>query len=331
MSVFFVYLIKKFGEKNQLFDVPNDRSSHVIPTPNAGGVGFVFAFIIGAGLLLKGQGSYELFLFLFPVIFLFFVGILDDFFSLSPAVRFFIQTLCAILVVYLGEFSLRWLGLYTMHVAFPHWIGASLAVIFIVAMTNIYNFMDGLDGYAAGNSIITASSFYMAFSMFFLHKFALIQMILIFSLLGFLVWNFPKAKIFMGDSGSLFLGFYFASMSLFLIKQHPEIPILLPMSWSAIFIMDASVTLFIRLVRKRRIWEAHRDHFYQKLNRSGWSHKRIIWLEYSHSILVCLASFLFFKTGEIGHVFLFTAIVLSCLLKFYWIRLFFLKKMSLKY
>lgn len=247
----------------RLVDVPNDRSSHVIPTPRGGGIGIVLGFVAGCVLLVvAGMPTVEPVL-LAAALVLAVAGFADDRFSLGVLPRFVLQIACAAVVVGLADMftsSLYWLNLLLM--------GA--AVVYLVWLTNLYNFMDGIDGIAAVEAMsVTASVAIISF----LNTGSVetpAWIVLAASCAGFLCWNWSPARLFMGDVGSTFLGFVLGVWSLL-----SSVPLVCWLILLAVFIADASVTLLLRLCRGERVFQAHRSHLYQRLAVRWASHRKV--------------------------------------------------------
>lgn len=248
--------------KSNSMDIPNERSSHVIPTPRGGGLAFVLCFMIGVGLVawktdLPHSLAYALVLMGIGTGGL---GWVDDHYSLSAGFRFIAQLLFAVMSLYiLNVFEYLW------------WGESFLALIYVVGMINLFNFMDGIDGYAVMESgFICAVVFLLSFETAFVFL-GPVMGCLLAVLIGFGVWNFPTAKIFMGDVGSGFLGGIFGVISLFILVNQPAYL----GSWLiliALFMSDGAVTLLVRIVRGERFWMAHRQHAYQHLTQTLGSH-----------------------------------------------------------
>jgi Fuc2NAc and GlcNAc transferase len=254
-----VWLIKTRLSK-QLLDIPNERSSHTIPTPRGGGLGFIIAFAITLPLLLPPTNLLPIYLILTPLVV---IGLIDDRQGVPSRVRYLVQIITASTAVYyFGAFSQPWLtngGLLGSIVA----IG--LTLIAFTAIINFYNFMDGLDGIVAGCSLVQ-----VIFLAFYLQQPYLL--LLAAALLGFLCWNWSPAKIFMGDSGSTFLGAVIA-VSL-LPHKDPAI------AWSGLaitlpLVADTIYTLICRLRDQENIFQAHRRHLFQRLQQSGLTHATV--------------------------------------------------------
>ena len=255
-----------------LLDVPNARSSHVTPTPRGGGLGFIAAFMIAISVynlcFSTTLPTLPLFLWL-PFLPLFVIGLLDDWKSVSAALRYFVQLAVAIMLVWeIGAFPLPWLenlGTGGIGLAFI------ATVIGLTAAMNFYNFMDGLDGLVAGCCIVQVS-----YCALYLNQPSL--WLLSAALFGFLVLNWSPAKIFMGDAGSTFLGAIIPACLLLAARSpanHTPVE-----SWSSLvvtlpLVLDALYTLLSRWRQGENIFEAHKSHLYQRLNQAGFSHAKV--------------------------------------------------------
>ncbi len=249
----------------ELTDIPNERSSHQLPTPRGGGLAISTAFTLTSTLLLILDNQLALPASLILLVtFMAVLGALDDFKNLSVRSRLFVQALLAIIGTYI---CLVKINEPTLHLI----IAGCLVAFALMWITNLYNFMDGINGIAAIQAITTCFS--MSFILITSNSDVRIiahLMILGFSCLGFLYWNFPKAKIFMGDSGSLFLGF-----TLGLIAIETTNTLETGVSWLillAVFISDASYTLCTRLFSGQKYYLPHRSHTYQKIAQKLGSH-----------------------------------------------------------
>ncbi|WP_036487781.1 glycosyltransferase family 4 protein [Myxosarcina sp. GI1] len=257
-------LVKQYSSR-QLLDIPNARSSHTLPTPRGGGLGFILAFaivgIIYASLTEQFSLLISLWLVLTPLAL---VGFLDDRWNLPATVRYLVQLLAAsVAIAYFGTAPLWGLSNLGM-------VGKILTIAFsvigITATINFYNFMDGLDGLIAG-----VTTLQLAFIGLYLHQ--PLFLLLAAALVGFLWWNWSPAKIFMGDVGSTVLG---ASVAIALLTGRHESPYI----WSLFTITlpligDAVYTLARRLWQGENIFHAHCSHIYQRLQQSGLSHANV--------------------------------------------------------
>jgi len=241
-SLLIVPLIKRLD----VLDVPTHRSSHDRPTPRGGGIAIVAVTIAGTLLLVPRYWPLMLAAGAIAI-----MSWIDDVKHLSAAIRFPIQILAACAVVYVyGPSRLLF---------------AAIAVFWIVGVTNAYNFMDGIDG-IAGTQAVIAGIFWFAIT----HN--PIALLIAASSLGFTIYNWPPASIFMGDVGSAFLGFTFASLPLL---EHDRRTALAMVLILFPFLADSGLTLVRRALQRKRLWEAHREHLYQRLVIAGWSHRGV--------------------------------------------------------
>ena len=265
--------LRRYALSRQLLDRPNERSSHSAPTPRGGGVAIVVAFL--GGLLLIGEGaSFVARMALFGAgLGAVAIGFIDDHGHVPARWRLLVHFSCAAWILYwIGVPRLEWMGS-TVDLGAP---GAVLAVLYLVWMLNLYNFMDGIDGIAGAEALIVGAG---GTAMFWLAGLPSVgdvglPALLAASTLGFLVWNFPPAKIFMGDAGSGFLGLMLGALSLQAAAARP----VLFWCWLVllgVFIVDATMTLIRRLLRGERVYEAHRSHAYQHAMQEYGDHRRV--------------------------------------------------------
>ncbi|MCU1716538.1 MraY family glycosyltransferase [Pseudomonas sp. 5P_3.1_Bac2] len=258
-------LLRRYAIARSLLDVPNLRSSHSVPTPRGGGVAIVLSFIAATTVLyLQGLVALDLAVAILGAGGLTaLVGFLDDHGHIQARWRLLAHFVAALWGLYWlgGMPQLELLGV-TVQLG---WLGQLLAVLYLVWMLNLYNFMDGIDGIAAIEAITVCLS---AALLSYLADISTVWLALLLAacVLGFLVWNFPPARIFMGDAGSGFLGVILALLSLQAATQSPD----LLWAWLillGVFIVDATYTLLRRLLRGDKVYQAHRSHAYQYASR----------------------------------------------------------------
>jgi Fuc2NAc and GlcNAc transferase len=271
VSFSLTWALRRYALSRSLMDIPNARSSHSIPTPRGGGVAIVLAFTLALFILwfarlmtfpaflgITGAGS------LIAVI-----GFMDDHGHIAARWRL------------LGHFAasiwlLFWLGGLPVVEFFGYafdlgWFGHVLAMFYLVWLLNLYNFMDGIDGIASVEAICVCLGACLLYWVSDAADLIWAPLLLAIAVAGFLVWNFPPAKIFMGDAGSGFLGIVLGGLSL----QAAWVSADLLWGWLillGVFIVDATFTLFRRLLRGDRVYEAHRSHAYQFASRRFGSH-----------------------------------------------------------
>ena len=263
--------------RRRLLDQPNARSSHSQPTPRGGGVAFVLvAAAAGAiglfGVVFSGQPALTgspLAMVALPLqaLPLSVVGFLDDRHNLSAGLRYGVQLATALLLILVSPLPLPWLGL-------------PLLLIAVTAVINFTNFMDGLDGLVAGCMAVAIVALAIALAAPW-PVWALVG-----SLLGFLLWNWSPAKVFMGDVGSTFLGAVFAG----LVLQAPSWPKALGLLLVATPLLgDACLCVPRRLLAGQQVLQAHRLHLFQRLHQAGWPHARVSSLYIGATAVLALA------------------------------------------
>jgi len=270
-SLLGTWLLRRYALARSIIDVPNARSSHTVPTPRGGGVAIVLSYLVALPILvwmgalamsvavaLAGAGALIAAL-----------GFLDDHGHVAARWRL------------LGHFAasmwaLWWLGGLPSVSVFGTavdlgWLGHGLALFYLVWLLNLYNFMDGIDGIA---SIEALSACLGACLLYFLVDAPALlapPMILAAAVAGFLFWNFPPARIFMGDAGSGFLGIILGVLSL-QAAWHDSALFWAWLIMLGVFVVDATLTLLRRLLRGDKVYEAHRSHAYQYASRQYGRH-----------------------------------------------------------
>lgn len=258
-----ILLSSRLGKKVQ--DIPNERSLHNKPIPRTGGFGLIAGVLSGWALMVASL-SWWLVL---PFIGLFVVSLFDDMHGL-PVKKRLLAHLVAAAVLVSASGLLAQQGL----------LIALLMLLFTVWMTNLYNFMDGSNGLAGGMALFGFTFYGIASLIAHDDMFAMLNFTISASALGFLFFNFHPARIFMGDAGSIPLGFLAAAMGLW-GWQLGYWPAWFPLLVFSPFIMDASVTLMKRSWLRVRITEAHREHYYQRAIQMGLSHRDVALIEYA--------------------------------------------------
>lgn len=263
MLLTIIILISKFGKEIQ--DIPNERSLHDTPVPRIGGVPMMAGIFSGWALMLTSL----MWWLVLPLIGLFMISLRDDMQGLSVRKRLSAQLAAAAIMV-VGSGLLTQQGI----------VVALVVLLLTVWMTNLYNFMDGSDGLAGGMALFGFTMYGIAALMSQNDVFAMMNFTIGAAALGFLYNNFHPAKVFMGDAGSIPLGFIAASMGLWGWQQGCWAA-WFPLLVFSPFIVDASVTLVKRTLRGVKITEAHREHYYQRLIQMGWGHRNVALTEYA--------------------------------------------------
>ncbi|MDD5202698.1 MAG: glycosyltransferase family 4 protein [Sulfurimonas sp.] len=284
LSLSLTYLIRKIALKKSLLAHVTERSSHTTPTPHGGGIAIAFVWFIGISYLyFQGDMSIALYGALLSGILLSIVSYMDDLFELSPKLRLLTQASVASLALYflggLGKIDF-------IFFAIENQLATNIFAFFmIVWFINLYNFLDGIDGYAGSEAVFLALA---AFILFGDAHF----LVLISAVLGFLFWNWHKAKIFMGDVGSTLLGYNVAVFTIFYANEKSEsfwIWIIL----FGLFWFDATLTLYRRYKNGEKLSQAHKKHGYQRLVQSGWRHDKVVLFSLGiNSVLFALVYFI---------------------------------------
>ncbi len=287
VSVMFTRQFCNPQSKMHLLDYPNDRSLHLHPTPRSGGVAIIAPLIMALPIWAFSIGNLP-YVFIWigiPALIISVLAFLDDRFKLKISIRFAGQVISVFLAVF-GSGLLCNFSFPGAEIELSYWFSLTISIIYLLWMTNLYNFMDGMDGFAGGMAVFGFTAMAILAWNTDATGFIIINLVITASVSGFLIFNFPPAKIFMGDAGSATLGFIAGGMSLW--AEHSSIvPIWISITVFSPFIVDATVTLLRRMLKKERIWQAHKTHYYQRLVQLGWGHRKTVLVEYG-LMLICL-------------------------------------------
>jgi Fuc2NAc and GlcNAc transferase len=268
-------LVRKHAVAHGVFDIPNDRSSHRVPTPRGGGIAIALS-TLAASIFLLWRGSLDLQLFLALTgggVVVAFVGYLDDRRPLSARIRLAAHLAAALwALLCLGGLPPMRFG---DHIVSLGWAGYVVGALGIAWTVNLFNFMDGIDGIAASEAVCIAWGAVLL-ALVMEQSVAVSAMAMVFGAVccGFLVWNRPPAKIFMGDVGSGYLGYVLVVLALGATRGDPT-ALAVWVILGGVFFCDAFVTLMRRLARGERVYQAHRSHAYQILTRRWGSHRAV--------------------------------------------------------
>jgi glycosyltransferase WbpL len=290
-------LLAKWAHRRAFLDIPNHRSSHVIATPRIGGVALVCAMVAGVALwqaigMSLGRDAAVV---LVGAVAIAALGLADDVWSLSALVRLLVQFVIAAIVVQLvGPAPLPWFGQNS-------WFPWCVSVLWIVMMTNAYNFMDGIDGIAGAQALVAGIGWTTVALLGGLPDIAALSLMAAAASGGFLLHNWDPAKVFMGDAGSGFFGFLFAALPLLA----PANPVY---TWCALlllwpFVFDTTLTLIRRASRFENVLTAHRSHIYQRLVIAGCSHQHVTLVYAGLAIFGAMAAILVGTGQPIGPLF----------------------------
>jgi Fuc2NAc and GlcNAc transferase len=289
-----VALVRRYALR-RLLDVPNDRSSHSQPTPRGGGLAVTVAHLCGL-LLASSLGLVDLSLTIalgVGGIAVAVIGFLDDHGHVSASLRLALHMLALV-------WAILWLGMlppvdFGWGAVNLGWVGTALLVLYLAWFLNLFNFMDGIDGIAGAQALcMSLTGAALAYQTAGGEHAALPMVLLAAATAGFLIWNWPPARIFMGDVGSGYLGFALGVLALWTVAEGW----LTPWVWLILggaFLADATVTLFVRAKARVPLVDAHRSHAYQRLSRHWGAHRRVT-LAYIAVNLLWLAPWAFVAT-----------------------------------
>lgn len=283
LSMILTYVIRVIAIKKALVAIPNERSSHTVPTPHGGGLAIAFTWFIGISYLYYYKDiDTSLYFALMTGIILSSISYLDDLFELSPKIRLMTQAIVALLALYfLGGLEKLDFVFFTLENQIMTNIFAFFTIIWFI---NLYNFLDGIDGYAGSEAVFLSIA---GFVLFGDNHF----LVLAVAVLGFLLWNWHKAKIFMGDVGSTLLGYNIAIFTIYYANAESS-NLWVWITLFGLFWFDATLTLVRRYKNKEKLSQAHKKHAYQRLTQSGWAHDKVVW--FSIGINLLLFSFVYF-------------------------------------
>lgn len=300
LSLLGVRLAIRVARQIGIMDVPNERSSHAVPTPRMGGVPLLLSVVLVFVVWSVVRGNGRTFPSVVDAVILFasamaLLGFLDDVRGLSPLSRFIVQMASAFVAV-------GWVAMSYPLPASPFVLPALIVIlaggVFAVWMVNLYNFMDGIDGLAGTEAVVGGLFLAGVFAWFGEPAFAVANLFVASASAGFLVFNRPPARIFLGDAGSFFLGGFFGLQAVGApwTTAVPFIVLVLPF---ANFLLDTTYTLFRRVARGEKWYQSHRTHVYQRLTDIGLSHGAVTLREALVVIVSCVAA-----TGclVVGHV-----------------------------
>ncbi|PPR10158.1 MAG: putative undecaprenyl-phosphate N-acetylglucosaminyl 1-phosphate transferase [Alphaproteobacteria bacterium MarineAlpha11_Bin1] len=295
----------------KILDEPNHRSSHDQPIPSTGGLAIFLVFASGftAVCLVSDDdrlSNYNLLGFALSASVIALVGFLDDLrklktFKIKLAAQIFGAIILLAFGIVINRVSVPFFGSVDLG-----WFGYLLTLIWIVGLTNIFNFMDGLNGLAAGVSVTVATFFCIVTYVegsFFVY---ILCYVLAASSAGFLIFNFPRARVFMGDVGSQFIGFTFAALAVIAaeIDASRTSFLVVPLLFFN-FLFDTIFTLCRRALYGENVTQPHRTHLYQLLNRTGWSHIRVSVLHFAMTALQGMGAFILIGSGSEDRILIF--------------------------
>lgn len=296
-SLLLVPIVKKIALHVGAMDQPNARKVHKVPMPRLGGLAIYFSFLLG--YILYGEINTQMISILISSFLLIIVGIFDDIKPVRARYKLVVQIIAASIVVIYGDLAFKEISFLGFKFYFDTWFNDFLAIFFIVGITNAINLIDGLDGLASGISAIYFLT--IAIIAIILNRLGgldiILSLIMLGATLGFLFHNFPPAKIFMGDTGSLFLGFMISVIALLGYKITTFTSLIVPVVILAIPIFDTLFAILRRLLKGQNIGEADKEHFHHQLLKMKYSPTASILIIYAIDISFAAIS-IFFVLGD---------------------------------
>lgn len=284
--------IKKVANHVGALDIPNKRKVHKVPIPRLGGLGIYMGFLLG--YILFGTMSLRMNAILIGSFIIIVTGIVDDIKPIPAKVKFLFQIVAASVVAFYGKILLSDLSAFGFYIEFGVF-SYPITILFIVSIINCINLIDGLDGLAAGLSSIYFVTIGIVI-VGWMHTFdldAVITFVMLGSTLGFLCHNFNPAKIFMGDSGSMFLGYIIAVIALLGFKNVTLTTLLAPIFLLAIPIMDTLFAILRRVINKKPIGEPDMQHLHHQLLNLNLSHRNTVLVIYFIDVLFASAMLIY--------------------------------------
>ncbi len=284
------------------------RHLHDHALPRLGGIAIVFSFLIATGaallagrFLLPGGGLAlrPLLTILPPAVLIFFLGVYDDVRTAGPYFKFFVQAIAGAMLFGGGLRILDLPILFGTH-HFAWFTGLPLTILWVIAITNAFNLIDGLDGLAAGSALFSTLVVFVVALLGNLSLISLIALALAGAILGFLRYNFNPATIFLGDCGSQFIGFMLSALALYGAQKAPTIiAVAIPVVSFGLPILETSLSVVRRFISGRPVFTADREHIHHKLLQRGMSHRQVVIVLYGVSAIFALLSlFLLWPTGS---------------------------------
>lgn len=302
-------LVKAMGYRFQIVDIPNHRKVHAVPIPRIGGV----AMVLGASvpLLIWLDLGRELLGYLLGALVILVFGILDDRFELNYKLKFGAQFVAVALAVVYGGLKLESLHVFSLYWEFPEIISIGFTSLFVLAAINAVNFSDGLDGLAGGVVLLSLSAVMVLALRVDATDIVLICAVLIGSLLGFLLFNSHPAQIFMGDSGSQFLGFSLSVLAVYLVQERDVFSTFLPMALVGLPLADVLLVIISRLLRGKSPFEPDKNHIHHRLMSLGLKQYGSVFVIYMIQGLIIGTVLLQRYSGDTFYIVFFAIILLG--------------------
>jgi len=310
LSFVFTRYIRNLATARGWVSAPvSERHLHAAPLPRLGGVAIFSAFVLSVAVAVAaasfrphlsfGSSLKILVTILVPACLIFLLGLYDDIRSTGPYVKFAVQAVAAAML-WMGGLRILDLPVLFGSRQFPWFVGLVLTIVWVLGITNAFNLIDGLDGLAAGSALFSTLVVFVVSLLSHSSLVALMTLALTGAIVGFLRFNFNPATIFLGDSGSLFIGFMLSALALEGAQKAPTvIAVAIPVVSFGLPILETSLSVLRRLISGRPVFTADREHIHHKLLQLGLSHREVVIVLYAVSALFALLSlFLLWPTGS---------------------------------
>lgn len=308
-SILLTPLVKRLAYRIGAVDKPNYRKVHDHVMPRLGGLAIFIAFLIG--IVVAQPMDKSMIAILIGSFVIIVTGVLDDMLEISPKAKLIGQTIAAAIVIFFGGVQIDFINLPFGGKLDFGYLSIPLTLIWIIGITNAINLIDGLDGLAAGVSTIAlvtlATMAFIMSDMFVL----VMALILAASTCGFLFYNFHPAKIFMGDTGALFLGFMISVLALLGFKNVTFVSLVIPIVMLGVPISDTFFAIVRRLLNKQPPFSPDKSHLHHRLMSIGFTHRQTVLLIYGIAAMFGLAAIIFSMAKLWGAILLITVILIA--------------------
>jgi UDP-N-acetylmuramyl pentapeptide phosphotransferase/UDP-N-acetylglucosamine-1-phosphate transferase len=313
LSILGVAGIRYWTQRRQLFDIPNERSSHKIPTPRGGGLAIVVITLIGIVIYRVGDqtisSGFQVITYVISAGVIIGISLIDDYRGMSARTRLIAHAIGAVGALTTFGYWQK-LPLPLLHEVDLGVFGIPITLLWILGLTNAFNFIDGIDGLAGSQAVIVGCGWVLLGGLNGQPIVMMLGLLIACSSLGFLFHNWPPARIFMGDVGSTFLGYTFAVLPLIAARRDPQL--IFPgivLLWVIIF--DTILTLIRRLIQGENIFLAHRSHLYQRLVISGYSHLFVTLLYIGLALLGVVLAIMWYQNFPLSDYWILAVLALA--------------------
>lgn len=308
-------LIKKIAEHIGAMDIPNQRKVHSKPIPRLGGLGIFLGFLLG--YMLFGEHTIIMNSVLIGSFIIILTGIIDDIKPIDAKYKFIAQIIACIIVIFYGGVLLKEIGIFGLHINFGIF-SYPITLFFMLGCINCINLIDGLDGLAGGiSSIFFLTISIIAWFRGISNLALIISLVMLGSTLGFLIHNFHPAKIFMGDTGSMFLGFIISVITLLGFKTALASSIIIPLCALTIPIFDTLCAIIRRKLKGESISTPDKKHFHHQLLRRDYSQVQTVLIIYTITALFSTTSIIYVLINrKIGYIIYIILMILLLIILF---------------